>query len=38
VSALVLVNSYAHYVRDVDYIWGVPPERLDRFVASIRER
>jgi class 3 adenylate cyclase len=37
VSALVLVNSYAHYVREDDYPWGVPPESLDRFMAVIKE-
>jgi class 3 adenylate cyclase len=37
VSALVLVNSYAHYVRDDDYPWGVPPEMLDRLVAATKE-
>jgi class 3 adenylate cyclase len=36
VSALVLVNSYAHYVREDDYPWGVPPHWLDRFVAAVR--
>jgi class 3 adenylate cyclase len=38
VSALVLVNSYAHYVREDDYPCGLPPERLDRFVASSKDR
>ena len=38
VSTLVLVNSYAHYVREDDYPWGVPAERLDRIVAVIKER
>jgi class 3 adenylate cyclase len=37
VSALVLINSYAHYVREDDYPWGVPPDTLDRFVATVRE-
>jgi class 3 adenylate cyclase len=37
VSALVLVNTYAHYVREDDYPWGVPPERLDRFATSLKE-
>lgn len=36
-SALVLVNSYAHYVREDDYPWGVPPETIDQFVATVRE-
>jgi class 3 adenylate cyclase len=38
VSALVLINSYAHYVRDDDYPWGIPPESVDRFVAAVKER
>ena len=33
VSALVLLNTYAHYVRDDDHPWGVPAQALDRFVA-----
>ena len=37
VSALVLVHSHAHYVRDDDYPCGVPPESIDQFVATIRE-
>jgi pimeloyl-ACP methyl ester carboxylesterase len=36
VSALVLVNSYAHYVREDDYPWGLPPKVLDRVVATVR--
>jgi class 3 adenylate cyclase len=38
VSALVLVNSYAHYVQERDYPWGLPHESLDRLVASAKER
>ena len=38
VSALVLVNTYAHYVQADDYPWGVPPESLDQFVADLKER
>ncbi len=37
VCALVLVNSYAHYVREAGYPWGVPAESLDRVVASVKE-
>jgi class 3 adenylate cyclase len=37
VSALVLVNSYAHYVRGPDYPWGFPAESLDRFVAAVKQ-
>jgi class 3 adenylate cyclase len=36
VSALVLINTYAHYVRADDYPWGVPPAILDRLVASYK--
>jgi len=34
VSALVLIDSHAHYVREDDYPWGVPRAALDRFLAS----
>jgi class 3 adenylate cyclase len=37
VETLVLVNSYAHYVREDDYPWGFPREDLDRLVAFIKE-
>jgi class 3 adenylate cyclase/pimeloyl-ACP methyl ester carboxylesterase len=37
VSALVLVNSYAHYVRDDDYPWGLPRDSLDRLAAARQE-
>src|SRR6516164_10278224 len=37
VSALVLINSYAHYVREDDYPCGVPPETIDQFVATVKE-
>jgi class 3 adenylate cyclase/pimeloyl-ACP methyl ester carboxylesterase len=37
VSALVLVNSYAHYVREQDYPWGFPASSLDRYIAALRE-
>ena len=33
VSALVLINSYAYYVREDDYPWGIPPEGIDQVVA-----
>jgi pimeloyl-ACP methyl ester carboxylesterase len=35
VTALVLVNSCAYYVREDDYPWGTPPESLDYLQASI---
>jgi class 3 adenylate cyclase len=37
VSALVLINSYAHYVREGDYPWGVPPASLNRVVANTKQ-
>jgi class 3 adenylate cyclase len=37
VNALVLVNSYAHYVREDDYPWGFPPDSLHRLLDAIRE-
>jgi class 3 adenylate cyclase len=37
VSALVLVNSYAHYVREDDYPWGVPPQTINQFAATVKE-
>jgi class 3 adenylate cyclase len=37
VSALVLVNSYAHYVREDDYPWGVPPQTINQFVVTVKE-
>jgi class 3 adenylate cyclase/pimeloyl-ACP methyl ester carboxylesterase len=37
ISALVLVNSYAHYVREGDYPWGIHPEDIDRVVDVVRE-
>jgi class 3 adenylate cyclase len=38
VSALVLINSYAHYVQEDDYPWGIPREDLDRLTGAIRQR
>jgi class 3 adenylate cyclase/pimeloyl-ACP methyl ester carboxylesterase len=37
VSALILINSCAHYVREEDYPWGFPRENLDQVAAFIRE-
>ena len=37
VNALVLVNTYAHYVQEDDYPWGLPRQILDRFVAATKE-
>jgi len=36
VSALVVVNGYAHYVREDDYPWRLPRASLDR-VAALRQ-
>src|SRR5262249_11026030 len=37
VSALVLINSNAHYVREDDYPWGIPRQDLDGRIAAIKE-
>jgi class 3 adenylate cyclase len=37
VSALVLANTYAHFVREDDYPWGFSREDIDRRVGAIRE-
>jgi class 3 adenylate cyclase len=37
VSALVLVNTWAHYVREDDYPLGMTPTDLERFVAFVKE-
>jgi class 3 adenylate cyclase/pimeloyl-ACP methyl ester carboxylesterase len=37
VSSLILFNSYAHYVREDDYPWGIPSQQVDRRVTAIRE-
>jgi class 3 adenylate cyclase/pimeloyl-ACP methyl ester carboxylesterase len=37
VSALVLVNTYAHYVREDDYPWGIRREDLDGRIAAIKQ-
>jgi class 3 adenylate cyclase len=38
VGALILINSFAHYVREDDYPWGIPREDLDGRVAEMKER
>jgi class 3 adenylate cyclase/pimeloyl-ACP methyl ester carboxylesterase len=38
VSALVLVNSFAHYVREDDYPLGLSRAWLDRLVVAVKER
>ena len=37
VSALVVINSYAHYVQEDDYPWGIPREDLDQIGAAVAE-
>ncbi len=37
VKALILINTYARYLREDDYPWGLPPESLERFLAAIAE-
>ena len=37
VSALVLVNSFAHYLREDDYPWGFARQDLVRRVAATKE-
>jgi class 3 adenylate cyclase/pimeloyl-ACP methyl ester carboxylesterase len=38
VSALVLFNSYAHYVREDDYPWGFSREEVEALVAAAKQR
>jgi pimeloyl-ACP methyl ester carboxylesterase len=35
VSSLVLIDAWAHGVREDDYPWGVPPESLDELAARM---
>jgi class 3 adenylate cyclase/pimeloyl-ACP methyl ester carboxylesterase len=37
VSALVLINTHAFYIRHEGYPWGMPPDILDRFAARTAE-
>ena len=37
VSELVLINTYALYLREDDYPWGIPADLLDRIVENVRE-
>ena len=37
VSALVLVNGFAYYLREEGYPWGVPRESLDRLATILKE-
>jgi class 3 adenylate cyclase len=36
VSALVLINGFAHYMREEDYPWGLSPKDLDERVDNIK--
>jgi class 3 adenylate cyclase len=36
ISALVLVNTHARFVRATDYPVGMPPERIERFLEAVR--
>jgi hypothetical protein len=36
VSAVILFNSYAHFVREDDYPWGIPREDLEEREAAAR--
>jgi pimeloyl-ACP methyl ester carboxylesterase len=36
VSAVVLINGFAHNVREDDYPWGLSPEDLDRRVEMLK--
>jgi class 3 adenylate cyclase/pimeloyl-ACP methyl ester carboxylesterase len=38
VSSLILVNSFAHYVREDDYPWGHAPESLDQIMSTFKGR
>jgi class 3 adenylate cyclase/pimeloyl-ACP methyl ester carboxylesterase len=37
VDALILIDTYAHYVREDDYPWGFPRERLDDVTAFLEQ-
>ncbi len=34
ISALILMDTYAHYVREREYPWGVPPDILEHITTS----
>jgi class 3 adenylate cyclase/pimeloyl-ACP methyl ester carboxylesterase len=36
VSAVVLINGFAHYMREEDYPWGLAPKELDERVDNIK--
>ena len=37
VSALVLINTHAYYVREDGYPWGMPADMLQQFAARVAE-
>jgi class 3 adenylate cyclase len=37
VSALIMINSFAHYVIEDDYSWGIRRQDLDSHAAAMRE-
>jgi pimeloyl-ACP methyl ester carboxylesterase len=37
VDNLILIDSFAHYVREDDYPWGYPRERLDKVTAALEQ-
>jgi class 3 adenylate cyclase len=38
VNALILVNTYAHYVREDDYPWGHSREEVEGHVDAVKQR
>ncbi|MDQ6852719.1 MAG: adenylate/guanylate cyclase domain-containing protein [Actinomycetota bacterium] len=37
VTALVLIDTWAHYMREDDYPWGLSADAVDRYTAAARE-
>jgi class 3 adenylate cyclase len=37
-SALIVADSSARHLRDIDYPWGLPADRMPRFLQQIEER
>jgi class 3 adenylate cyclase len=37
VSALILSDTFARLLRDIDYPWGFPPDRVPQFLQQIEE-
>lgn len=37
VTALILIDTFAHFVQEDDYPWGLAPDALERFTALRRE-